>query len=225
MRDLEINPLDYNEELRISTEAKKAYFISEKREEKKIKLFYHLEDNATFDLTIVDIAPSDMDVDISVLMEENSTCNIQVATLNVASFNKRYTVNVDHKEGKTYSRTKMAGINASDGKLELLGSSLIRNGAKRADSRQEGKITNLNKKAKSNVSPSLLIKENDVNASHGAALGAYDERQLFYLMSRGLSMQESKKLITYGSLLPIIETLEDEKLQEKVKSALGELTL
>ena len=119
----------------------------------------------------------------------------------------------------------MAGINSGEGKLFFLGNSTIVNGAHRSDTRQEGKITNLNPLAKSEVSPSLLIKENDVKASHGAAVGAYNESELFYLMSRGLSLEESKKLITYGSLLPIIESLGDEKLVEEAKNSMGELSL
>lgn len=226
MSDLIKNPVSFEEgKIQVTEPTKRSYFITKEMASKEINLHYEVESNQSFELTFVDLADCDLNFEINVDMKEGSTVRVYVASLDLNGRNKTYKVNVNHNEGHTFSRTTMAGINAGKGKLELLGNSYIANGAHKSDTRQEGKITNLSADAKSNVSPALLIKDNDVNASHGAALGAYNPDELYYLMSRGLSMDESKKLITFGSLLPIIETLHDEIALEEVKEALGALSL
>ena len=70
-----------------------------------------------------------------------------------------------------------------------------------------------------------MLKDNDVKASHGAALGTYDGDVLYYLTSRGLSLSESKRLVTNGYLLPIVESLQDEKAIEIARKRLGEISL
>lgn len=225
MQETVKNPLSLSGTKKLTGENKIVYFLSEKRDQCEVNLDYELEENASLDFTLVDFSASDLQWKMNVKLNRASSCNISVASLNLNDISKVYVINTNHEESDGYSRTKMAGINAGNSVLKFLGSSYIKNGAHRCDTRQEGKITNLSKDSKSEVSPSLLIKENDVKASHGAALGAYNEEHLFYLMSRGLTMDESKKLITFGTLLPIIEKIDDENLVNEAKDVLGALTL
>ena len=218
------NPDEYQKEMNISEDTHLVYFISEKRKEDVLKMNINVTDGASLRITYIDFAPSDIDADFEVSLNEGTSAEISLACLN-SSCKKIYRFNVYHNGMTSYSRTKMGGINSGNGVMKFLGSSFIKNGAHKCDTRQEGKITNLSADCKSEVSPALLIKENDVKASHGAALGAYNPDHLFYLMSRGLTMEESKRLVTYGSLLPMIESCEDEKLIEEAKEALGALTI
>jgi ABC transporter, Fe-S cluster assembly transporter permease component len=225
MQDTIKNPLALSGTKVFTDENKLVYFLSEKREEKDVLIDFELTENASLDFTLVDFSNSDIHLKMNVELKKGARANISIASLNTNETSKIYEINTNHEESDGYSRTKMAGINAGKSILKFLGASYIKNGAHRCDTRQEGKITNLSKDSKSEVSPSLLIKENDVKASHGAALGAYNENHLFYLMSRGLTMDESKKLITFGTLLPIIEEINDEDLLLEAKDALGALTL
>ena len=67
------------------------------------------------------------------------------------------------------------------------------------------------------ILPELLIDENDVNASHAMSIGRVDDDQLYYLMSRGLSVKQCTSLISTGYLMPITDTLNNEVLKEKLK--------
>ena len=67
------------------------------------------------------------------------------------------------------------------------------------------------------ILPELLIDEDDVQASHAMSMGRVDEDALYYLMSRGLSVQQCTSLISQGYLLPITETLNNEELKNKLK--------
>ena len=224
MKEIIKNPDLKSEVITIDKDSDITYFISDEKDiDANIK--FVVSEGKKLKLTFIDFSSSSINLNVDADLAKASVCEIALASINSEDKNKIFAFNTNHLERDSYSRTKMAGINASKGVLKFLGSSYIKNGAHNSDTRQEGKITNLSKDSKSEVSPSLLIKENDVKASHGAALGAYNQDHLFYLMSRGMTMDESKKLITYGTLLPIIETIDDEKLLSEAKASLEALTL
>lgn len=56
----------------------------------------------------------------------------------------------------------------------------------------------MSKMAKAQIVPSMEIHEDDVKAGHGATIGSGDPEQLYYMQSRGLSINQSKKLIAKG---------------------------
>ncbi len=45
------------------------------------------------------------------------------------------------------------------------------------------------------TSPALMIASHDVHASHGATLDLFDQQKAFYMMSRGLSQQQTQTLL------------------------------
>lgn len=225
MKNILINPETCSSQITIDEDVKLCYFLSKPLKEEAQTIQIDVKEGASLDLVLVDFSSSNLDFSLSVNLNRKSRALLSLASIGYMKKKKIFHFNVKHLEGDSYSRVVMSGINSGDGVLRFLGDSYIKNGAHRSDTRQEGRITNLSFDAKSEVSPSLLIKENDVNASHGAALGAYNPDQIFYLMSRGLSLQESQKLITFGSLLPVIEKLDDEKLISQAKKALEELTI
>jgi Fe-S cluster assembly protein SufD len=59
--------------------------------------------------------------------------------------------------------------------------------------------------------PQLDIRSHNVRASHGARIEGMDEKKLFYLMSRGISLWEAKRLLIDGSLHQLFQHLDDER--------------
>ena len=68
-----------------------------------------------------------------------------------------------------------------------------------------------------NAKPELEIYADDVKCSHGSASGSLDENSIFYLMSRGLSHQQSKELLINGFVLEVIEKITDNEIKNLVK--------
>ena len=68
--------------------------------------------------------------------------------------------------------------------------------------------------------PILKIDENDIEASHAAAVGKISDEQIFYLTSRGLSNEEAKMLITLGYLKPIFKGFDEDKV-EHINETMG----
>ena len=64
--------------------------------------------------------------------------------------------------------------------------------------------------------PQLEIYIDDVEASHGSSIGELDEEQLFYLRSRGITLQEAKKILILAFANDIIDGIEDREMRESV---------
>jgi len=71
--------------------------------------------------------------------------------------------------------------------------------------------------AKADEIPFLDIKNNDVQANHGASAGKIDGDELFYIQSRGLDEKEAKRLCSSAFLSPMIEKAFPEKKEEARK--------
>jgi Fe-S cluster assembly scaffold protein SufB len=77
--------------------------------------------------------------------------------------------------------------------------------------------------AKSKSLPMMLCHEESVDGAHGVSTGKIDEDRLFYLMSRGLSKEESIRLILNANINKILSNLDDEELQDKLANYINEL--
>ena len=76
--------------------------------------------------------------------------------------------------------------------------------------------TLLSTDAKSKALPILLCTEEDVDGKHSTATGQIDDKQMFYLMSRGLNKKEAQKLILKAKFNTIINDLFDESLKNLI---------
>jgi FeS assembly protein SufD len=92
----------------------------------------------------------------------------------------------------------------------------IKRGAKGTDSQQKEAVLLLSPEARSDAIPSLFIDENDVKAGHGATAGRVDEKQVFYLMSRGLRRKAAEKLVVHGFFAPLLERIAIEPLVDEL---------
>ncbi len=72
----------------------------------------------------------------------------------------------------------------------------------------------LERTAKSDAVPSLEIDNNEVRATHSASVAQMDEEQLFYLMARGLPLDEARKTIVLGFFEPVLSRVPIEQTRE-----------
>ena len=70
--------------------------------------------------------------------------------------------------------------------------------AQKTNAFQSNKNLLLGQKAHADSIPKLEIVADDVKCSHGATVGPVDRKQVFYLMSRGLSESQAEELIVNG---------------------------
>lgn len=87
----------------------------------------------------------------------------------------------------------------------------------------EGEYTLLFNKNIKNVSvPLILCGEENVSGKHAANSGKIDEDKLFYMMSRGLSEDEAKKVMLEAWFHPALKNIPTDELKEKVNNFVKE---
>jgi Fe-S cluster assembly protein SufD len=78
------------------------------------------------------------------------------------------------------------------------GKIVVHKDAQKTDARQTNKNLLLSEGAVVNTKPQLEIYADDVKCSHGSTIGQLDRDALFYLRSRGLSLDDAQSLLSYG---------------------------
>lgn len=143
------------------------------------------------------------------LAEEGAKCEWQLATLANKKDVKEFDISFKHLVGKTISIMNNYGVARDESKIVFSGVSHITKGAKGSNAKQNAKIIVFDEKAQGVASPILKIDENEVQASHGAVVGQLNSDHMFYLMSRGLTHEEARLLITLGYLKPVSTQFSD----------------
>ncbi|MBD1166930.1 Fe-S cluster assembly protein SufD [Pelagibacterales bacterium SAG-MED09] len=131
----------------------------------------------------------------------------------------RTTINHLSKNTKSYQLIK--SVLGKESKAVYQGKIFVNSTAQKTDGYQLSKAILLDKSSEFNAKPELEIYADDVKCSHGSASGSLDENSIFYLMSRGLSYQQSKELLINGFVLDVIEKITDTEIKDLVKSMIG----
>jgi len=124
-----------------------------------------------------------------------------------------------------HSTSKQEAKNILDGQARGIFDALIRveETAKYTKAEQNSKAILLHENAYMVAKPQLEIYIDELEASHGATTGQLDEKQLFYLQSRGISYVEARKMLVIAFANTLIETVKDTRHQERIKAAFEEV--
>jgi Fe-S cluster assembly scaffold protein SufB len=146
-------------------------------------------ENATSNLKSLCIGKdSNIDLNfIQTISAKNCTCDIDAMEALLGSSEKNFKGTIDFKQGAAKSK-------GNENEYCLL----------------------LSKESKSKAMPILLSKEEDVDGSHSSATGKIDEKEKFYLMSRGLDEKEALLLIVKAKFNKILNNIFDEKLKNEI---------
>lgn len=134
------------------------------------------------------------------LVQLNGKNAIFESTLKTISREKqKYDIYVYHNYANTVSKIINKGVNINNGNLTFNVTGIVYEGIKGCDLDQKNRIINLTQN-KCYIHPILLIEEQDITANHSAYIGKFDEKDLFYLKSRGLTEDIATKLMINGFL-------------------------
>lgn len=144
------------------------------------------------------------------LVEEMADFNLNYSILSSKNSNNQITIN--HKVSKTKALLKNHGFSMNKAKLIFDVNAYIGKGVSKCISKQDNQIIE-NDDSLSQINPNLYIENYDVEASHSAYVGEFREDELFYLMSRGITLEDSKFLLLKSFLIGSFNL--EEKVQEK----------
>lgn len=111
---------------------------------------------------------------------------------------------------------EVQGALKDSAKKHFKGTIDFKKGSKKAQGNENEFCMLLSDKARSLGLPMLLCSEEDVEGNHSSAAGKVDDRQLFYIMSRGFSQKEAMKLIVKAKFNTILEEIKDGKLRHEI---------
>jgi len=202
-----------------------------------------VEENATASVTIANMLDEKSTSIIAIENEVSATLNYTIVDFGGATKISNYYANVKEYNAENNLKTIYLGKGKDlldiNYKVDIVGQSSkcnieaqgvlddsankafkgtidFKEGCKGAKGAEVENCTLLSSKAISKSLPMLLCHEEDVEGEHGVASGKIDEGKLFYLMSRGLSYQDAKKLIIKANFNGIINKITDKTLVEEV---------
>lgn len=114
---------------------------------------------------------------------------------------------IDHTVPNCTSHQTYKGVLNDKSHGVFNGKVFVRENAHGTDAQQSNKNLLLSNDARVDTKPQLEIFNDDVKCSHGATVGQLEDEELFYLLSRGISENLAKNLLTYGFAEEIINKI------------------
>ncbi|MGH9414315.1 MAG: Fe-S cluster assembly protein SufD [Terriglobales bacterium] len=128
---------------------------------------------------------------------------------------------LDHAKPLGTSREYYKGVLDDTSAGVFNGRIIVRQDAQHTDAIQSSKNLLLSDSAATiNTQPELEIYADDVRCTHGGTVGQLDTQALFYLRSRGLGEEESRKLLIYAFAADVLSRIQVPQLRESLEAVL-----
>ena len=129
---------------------------------------------------------------------------------------------VEHAQPHCNSHEYYNGILDGRSKGVFHGRILVRQGAQKTDAKQTNKNLLLSDEATVDTKPQLEIYADDVKCTHGATIGQLNEESIFYLRSRGLSAERSRRMLIHAFASEIIQRIRLAPVREELDQVVWE---
>ena len=129
-------------------------------------------------------------------------------------------IHIDHGVPRAKSRVNFKGALSGDQAHTVwIGDVFIRAAAEGTDTYELNRNLLLSDGARADSVPNLEIETGEiVGAGHASTTGRFDDEQLFYLMSRGIPMDEARRLVVRGFFSEIISQIQDDIIEDRLMS-------
>lgn len=133
-------------------------------------------------------------------------------------------IHVEHNVANAKSRVNYKGALAgAKARTVWFGDVFIRKIAEGTDTYELNRNLLLTDGARADSVPNLEIETGEiVGAGHASTTGRFDDEQLFYLCSRGISPDEARRLVIRGFFNEIVGKLANEKIEERLMNRIDE---
>jgi Fe-S cluster assembly protein SufD len=127
---------------------------------------------------------------------------------------------VDHTAPKTKSHVTYKGaLQGQRAHTVWIGNVLIRKVAEGIETYEENRNLVLTDGCQADSVPNLEIETGEIEgAGHASATARFDDEQLFYLRSRGISEKEAQRLVVHGFFNDLIRRIDVPELEQQLAS-------
>ena len=144
---------------------------------------------------------------------EISLCGMAITDKNEHVDNHTF---IDHKVSDCTSNELFKYVLDDQSVGAFAGKVLVREGAQRTSSQQTNRNLCATREARMYTQPQLEIYADDVKCSHGATVGQLDEKALFYMRQRGISLKEARLLLMFAFVNEVIDTIRLDALKDRL---------
>ena len=170
-----------------------------------------IEVKDSFDLFLIGNHSFDYELELA-LINKNARANVYGLLLGNQSQDFNLKITARHKAENTVSMVHIKTVLSNESVLNFEGLIRIENRALYSDAFLQNDNLLVTGDSIANSSPQLEILADDVKASHGVTIKDIDDNYKFYLMSRGLSEEESRGLVIKGFINDIVSKLNASQL-------------
>jgi Fe-S cluster assembly protein SufD len=118
-----------------------------------------------------------------------------------------HVVTVDHTASACTSRQRVRAVVDDHARSSFSGHVIVRPGTTATDADQSSRNLLLTPTAEADARPWLEILADDVQCTHGAAVGRLDDDALFYLRSRGIPLAQSRRILIGAFVRDVLDTI------------------
>jgi Fe-S cluster assembly protein SufD len=129
---------------------------------------------------------------------------------------------IEHASPNCDSRELYKGILMDKATGAFRGRIVVNKGAQKTDSKQTNNNLLLSNDALINTKPQLEIYADDVKCTHGATIGQLDGESVFYLRSRGISLDAARSILIYAFASEVVNRVKVEPLRAALDKYLFE---
>ncbi len=171
-------------------------------------------------LDIFDINESNIKTTLNIHVPKNIELYINMSSLNYDDYKKKFIVNVILEGDNSYVQVKSncLGINKSSTEIEINGI---------CDSPYQSKINIQidgiidSESATITGKPKFIFKSNTIEARHGLTIGKVNDKELSYLLSRGINSKSAKYMLISAKLFECLKRLPTEQIELKKQQILN----
>ena len=148
---------------------------------------------------------------------EGASCRLRGLYLPRKTQHIDFHTTINHHVARTESAELFKGIIADNGSAVFNGRVFVEKEAQKINANQSNKNILLSETAEVYTKPELEIYANDVKCSHGATIGQLDREALFYLRSRGISLEVAQKFLLEAFMGEVLNEIVDGEIGKYIK--------
>ena len=152
-----------------------------------------------------------------ILAGVSADCRLSAIYLGRQNQHHDITTNMTHARSHCQSNQVIRGVLDGAARGVFQGKVHVAQDAQKTDGQQMSRALLLSRKAEADAKPELEIYADDVICSHGATVGELDETQLFYITSRGISLDVARAMLIAAFLEDAVNMIENDSLSSLLR--------
>ena len=179
-----------------------------------ISIQSNLQKNAKVNINFIDFSSKTSIFNYkSKILGENSTSNINTLYLGGEESVIDLNYLIECFSPNSNANMEVMGAISENARKHFKGTIDFKKGCKKSTGSENEFCILLSDNAKSKALPMLLCTEEDVDGKHSSSIGKVDDKELFYIMTRGLDKAEATRLIIKAKFNKLINSLFDEEMK------------